>query len=105
MSVNRKHAERRPEGVSERAALIFGLSTAVFSGLVLLFSAAMALTDHPFRAVLGLGVGVATLGILRAGWPGRPWYASRSKWLDVSAFVAVGLAIVLLAPLVALGAT
>ncbi len=103
--MSRGRAERKAQGVSDRAAFLFGLSTAVFSGLVILLSTLMALTDHPFRAVLGLGIGVATLGILRAGWPGRPWYASRSKWLDVSAFVLAGLIIVLLAPLVSLGAS
>lgn len=105
MGTHGVRAGRTGEGVSDRAAFIFGLSTAIFSGLVVLFSALMALLDRPFRAVLVLGIGVAALGILRAAWPGRPWYASRSKWLDVFAFVLAGLVIVLLAPLVSLGAS
>lgn len=88
----------------QRAARIFGLSTAVLAGLTIVFSTAFALTDHPFRSAITLGVGIALLGIARGAWPGRPWFSSRSRWLDVGAYFLLGVSVILLAPLVALGA-
>lgn len=83
---------------SARAALLFGVFTAVGVVVVLALAVVFALTDHPFRTAILMGCGVASLGLLRGLWPGQPWFASRSRWWDVAVYVIVGLAIIWLAP-------
>lgn len=77
--------------------------TAGLAALTIFATLLFAITEHPFRATITLGTGIAVLGIARAVWPGRTWFASRSRWWDVVAYVLTGLVVILLAPLVALG--
>lgn len=98
----------RPRGKkapSVRSARIFGILTAIGCALVLLFVLIFALTSSPYRAAITMGAGIALLGVARGVWSGQPWFASRSKWSDVVVYVGVGVAIILMAPLVAIGAT
>ncbi|WRS31130.1 DUF3017 domain-containing protein [Actinomycetaceae bacterium MB13-C1-2] len=89
---------------SVRSARVFGIVTALGCALVIFLVLIFALTGSPYRASIAMGCGIATLGAARGIWPGQPWFASRSKWSDVMVYLGVGLAIILLAPLVALGA-
>lgn len=83
---------------STRTALIFGLATAIGSSLAVLGVLLLAVFGHPFRSAVLMGVAIILMGALRAVWPGRPWFASRSKWWDVLAFVVVGLVILYFSP-------
>lgn len=101
---NRGHLPSVNRGHSTRAASYFGMATAALAAITILGGLIFALTEHPFRAAITLGTGVALMGIMRGAWPGRTWYSSRSRWWDVTVFVGVGLAIIIFAPLVGLGA-
>ncbi len=90
---------------SNRSATIFGLTTAVWAAVSLLGVFVFALTDHPYRAAVTMGVGVLVIGIARGAWRGRPWFASRNRWSDVLVYTGIGLLIILFAPLVSLGAS
>lgn len=83
---------------SNRASLIFGIATAAMAVIGTLAVLLLAVFDHPYRAVVLLGGGITVLGFLRALWPGRPWFSSRNRWLDVTVYVVVGLAIIWLSP-------
>lgn len=85
---------------SSRGARIFGIATAIWSAVVLSAVLVLTLTNHPFRAAMAIGVGIAALGIARGAWPGRPWFASRNRWSDVVVYVAVGILVIVFAPLV-----
>lgn len=58
----------------------------------------LILTNHPHRAVIVLVVGLLALAALRAVWPGRPWFASRHRWLDVALYAGLGVVVWLLSP-------
>lgn len=83
---------------SSRAHLIFGVATAIGASLTVLATFSFAIFGHPFRAVVTLGVGMVALGVLRAAWPGHPWFSARNRWLDAIAYAAVGAVILWLAP-------
>lgn len=85
---------------TQRAAFIFGLSTALVVAVVMLAVVLLALFEHPYQAALTMGIGISGLGLLRGAWPGQPWFASRNRWSDVIVFVFVGVMIILFAPLV-----
>lgn len=50
----------------------------------------LVLTDHPHRAVIVVSAALFSLAGLRAVLPGRPWYASRHRWLDVAFYAGLG---------------
>jgi len=33
------------------------------------------------------------MAVMRAVWPGRPWFASRRRWADVGLYVLLGAVI------------
>ncbi len=84
--------------MSNRASWVFGVITAAGAGIVVVGAFFLAVLDHPFRAVILLGVGMITLGFLRAVWPGQPWFGARNRWSDGFVYVAVGAALVWLSP-------
>ncbi len=86
------------ERISRKASLYFGLVTAIGATAGVLVVLLFAIFDHPYRAVVLLGSGTALMGVLRGIWPGRPWFASRKKALDVIAYVLAGAIILYLAP-------
>lgn len=79
-------------------SLVFGVFTAAVALGGVALSVVAALLRHPRPADWILAVAVLTLGVLRGLWPGRPWYASRNKVLDVVIYIAVALALLLLSP-------
>lgn len=100
----RRTPEQSSKSPSDRSARIFGITVAGGLSVVLLAVLIFALTGSPYRASIAMGGGMIALGIARGVWPGQPWFASRSRWSDVLVYSGVGVGIVLLAPLVALGA-
>ncbi len=84
--------------MSRRASWIFGVITA--AGAVFAVTAAffLALFDHPFRAVIVLGTGMVVLGVLRAAWPGQPWFGARGRYSDGLIYIAVGALLLWLSP-------
>lgn len=72
---------------------------ATLAGLVAV--AVLALTNHPHRAVLLLGGGLVVFAVARALWPGRPWFASRWRWLDVAFYAGLGALVWFLSPFTA----
>ena len=58
----------------------------------------LAALNHPHRAVLLLVATLEGLAVARLVIPGRPWFSSRSKWMDVTFFGGVGLLIWYFAP-------
>ncbi len=83
---------------SRKSALIFGAATAGAAGLSVLAVLALVLTQHPFRAVLVLGATMCLLGVLRALWPGQPWFAARGRISDGAVYLLVGALLLWLAP-------
>lgn len=65
---------------------------------MLVATVVLTLNHHPYRAVWVLGGTIATLGLLRGLWPGDPWFGSRFRWLDVVAYIALGVALIMLSP-------
>ena len=88
---------------SQKATLIFGIVAAIWTAAAMVLSIFLALTSHPYRSAMAVGVGVLVLGILRAVWPGRPWFASRRRGLDATVCIAAGVAILIFAPWTAIG--
>jgi len=85
---------RRRIDVAETASV-----AVVLAGLA--GSAVLALTDHPHRAVLLIAGLLFLLAGARALWPGRPWFASRWRWLDVAFYAGVGALIWFFSPFTA----
>lgn len=83
---------------SRKARLIFGVLTAVGALAIVVTTLLLAAFDHPFRAVVLLGSGMVLFGILRAAWPGQPWFAARSRWSDGLVYALVGAGILWLSP-------
>lgn len=77
------------------AAVIATLVAAV-AGVVAVF--ALALTNHPHRAVLVLAGGFAAFAVLRAVWPGQPWFAARYRWVDVGVYALIAVGLYVLSP-------
>ncbi len=61
---------------------------------------ALSATDHRHRAVMVLVAVLAGMGALRLWTPGRPWFASRGRLVDVSVYVILAAIIWYLAPYV-----
>lgn len=61
---------------------------------------ALSATDHRHRAVMVLVAVLAGMGALRLWAPGRPWFASRGRLVDVSVYVILAAIIWYLAPYV-----
>ena len=61
----------------------------------------LAALDHPHRAVLCLVVVLGLMALLRLIVPGRPWFASRNRWLDAAVLAGIGAAIWYLSPFTA----
>lgn len=80
-----------PLGLAGAASLVGVI--ACMSAVVVLI-----LTNHPHRAVILLAGGLFVLAGLRALLPGRPWFASRYRWLDVAFYAGLGALIWLLSP-------
>lgn len=81
-----------------KPALVFGIVTALGAVAVVIATAVFAICDHPYRAVVTLGTGMVILGVLRAAWPGHPWFSARRRWSDAMIYVAAGAVILWLAP-------
>lgn len=62
---------------------------------------AFALTNHPHRAVFALVATLAAMAILRLFLPGRPWFASRNRWMDSALLVGVAAALWYFSPFTA----
>ena len=95
-----------PEVVSDtvrqrRWASAQGASIAVVVLSVLAITG-FAATDHPHRATLGLVALLYVLAVWRALWPGRPWFASRHRFLDAAVYIVLGSAIWFLSPFTAM---
>ncbi|WP_115728709.1 DUF3017 domain-containing protein [Actinomyces culturomici] len=54
-------------------------------------TALLAALDHPHRAVLVLAATLVLVAGARLAIPGRPWFSSRSKWMDVVVLAGLGL--------------
>lgn len=83
---------------SSNASLVFGVLTASFALGGVALSFLVALARHPRLADIILASAVILLGLARAFWPGRPWYASRNKALDVTIYLLVAAGLLLLSP-------
>ncbi len=86
-------------GRPRRRAAEIGSVTAVVAGILAVV--ALVLTNHPHRAVLLTAAILFALAAARAVWPGRPWFASRWRWLDVVFYAAIGAAIWYFSPFTA----
>lgn len=84
--------------MSRRASWIFGVTTAAGAAFVVVTCFILALLDHPFRAVVLLGTGMVLLGVLRAAWPGQPWFGARGRYSDGFVYMAVGALLLWLSP-------
>ena len=78
------------------------VATIVLVALSVVAIAVFAISNHPHRATLGLVALLYFLAFLRAVWPGRPWFASRHRWMDVVLYVVLGSAIWFLSPFTAM---
>ena len=87
---------------SRRRSFWFGISAALLSTAVITGSLLYIITGHPYRAVWVLAAGMGMLGLLRAVWPGDPWFVSRSRLADVLVYWAIALGLLLLSPGVSL---
>ncbi len=98
------HGHRGPDGAlraqpAPGAGLEILSIVAVVLGLLLVV--VFALTNHPHRAVLAVCALLFALAGMRAVWPGRPWFASRWRWMDVVFYAAIGAAIWFFSPFTA----
>lgn len=84
--------------VGPKAAFNFGVATATGAILGVLAVFLFAITHHPHRAIVLLGSGMIILGLLRAFWPGRPWFSARNRTLDVIVYLLVGVVLLYLSP-------
>ena len=48
---------------------------------------ALAVSDHRHRAVMLMVAVLVGMGALRLWTPGRPWFASRARLMDVAVYV------------------
>jgi len=61
---------------------------------------ALAVSDHRHRAVLLMVAVLVGMGALRLWTPGRPWFASRARLMDVAVYVILAAIIWWFAPYV-----
>lgn len=83
---------------SARSALIFGVATAVLAVASVAGVFLLAVFNRPYASVALLAASMVAAGVLRAVWPGSPWFSARSKWWDVAVFLAIGAALFYLLP-------
>ncbi len=79
--------EEESSGSTGGIATLASVGFVVLSCLVITI---LAILDHPHKAVLVLVVTMFVMGAMRAVWPGRPWFASRRRWVDVAVYVVLG---------------
>ncbi len=89
-------------GPDARASLLFGVVTAVGAVAGILAVALLAIFHRPHAAVLVLGTGMVTMGLLRGLWPGNPWFSARNRWSDALVYTTIGALILWLSPWTAL---
>ncbi len=85
-----------------RRSFWFGMSAALLTAVTVGGAFYYILTGHPYRAVWFLAGGLGLLGLMRALWPGDPWFGSRSRLADVLAYWAIAVGLLVLSPWVAL---
>ncbi|EFU60367.1 hypothetical protein [Actinomyces sp. oral taxon 180] len=85
------------KGVRARLGAWLGCALSVLGVLGVI---ALSATDHRYRAVMVLVAVLAGMGALRLWTPGRPWFASRGRLVDVSVYVILAAIIWYLAPYV-----
>lgn len=73
---------------------------AALSVLGVLGVIALAVSDHRHRAVLLMVAVLVGMGALRLWTPGRPWFASRARLMDVAVYVILAAIIWWFAPYV-----
>ena len=61
---------------------------------------ALAVTDHRHRAVMLVVAVLVGMATLRLWTPGRPWFASRARLMDVAVYVILAAIIWWFAPYV-----
>lgn len=60
-----------------------------------------ALLNHPHRAVYALAGTLIVMAGARLVLPGRPWFASRNRWMDSALLAGVALALWYFSPFTA----
>lgn len=83
---------------TSRRSHIATVLTLVAAGAGVAAVFALALTNHPHRAVLLLAGGFAAFALLRAVWPGQPWFAARYRWVDVGVYLLIAGGLYALSP-------
>ena len=73
---------------------------AALSALGVLGVIALAVSDHRHRAVMLMVAVLVGMGALRLWTPGRPWFASRARLMDVAVYVILAAIIWWFAPYV-----
>ena len=73
---------------------------AALSALGVLGVIALAVSDHRHRAVLLMVAVLVGMAALRLWTPGRPWFASRARLMDVAVYVILAAIIWWFAPYV-----
>ena len=73
---------------------------AALSAVGVLGVIALAVTDHRHRAVMLMVAVLVGMGALRLWTPGRPWFASRARLMDVAVYVILAAIIWWFAPYV-----
>lgn len=81
-----------------RASLIFGIVTAAIALGAVTGCLVLIVLGRGYAGCLTVGISACVLGAMRGMWPGRPWFASRSRATDVIAYVLIGGALILFAP-------
>ena len=81
-----------------RRSLAFGTITAVIAIASVAGAILMLVLNNAYAACMSLGIASCTLGVSPVLWPGRPWYASRNRFIDFLFYGAFGVSLILLAP-------
>lgn len=90
---------RSPGYRNTRLSLIFGLTTAVMAVLGTAGAVLLVFLVGAWAGAVTIGSLCCLFGVLRAAWPGRPWFAGRSRATDAAVYLAVGIAVLVFAPL------
>ncbi|WP_253953842.1 DUF3017 domain-containing protein [Schaalia sp. 19OD2882] len=90
---------RVKKGVTRRRLGVWlTTGSVVFVALGVFTVAVLTLTNHPHRAVLLLSALLGVMGVLRAVWPSRPWFASRHRVGDVALYLSLAAGILVFSP-------
>ena len=81
-----------------RRSLAFGTITAVIAIGSVACAVLLVILDDAYSACMALGIASCTLGVARVLWPGRPWYASRNRFIDFLFYGVFGVLVIILAP-------